>query len=444
MFCTKCGFKFEEPDAKFCAGCGAAVETEAVSQSETPRMYDAPVPQMHQQTQPYATPPMYQQEQQYALQPTPKKKSKIWIPITAVAATFVLIFGALFLFDFSSLTNGYSDGEGEIVDDADRIIDGQPLIYYELDDFCLDELLSELGAGEVEKGEVMQIARQEPIRPIEPGEIEWIEFELLAIEDYGITLYTNFSDFENFGTDVTNTIIFYEVTNTHEYMYMVTIEYRVLVNGAPVITTSLYDEIPPSSTSYNFFTANFLYTRINRTTTSANSIRPGDTVSIILYVLMADRNEEGNWVFDDMGSTEFTFEVEEIDKPGISSYEWVDEHEDFTMTIATIRVQQEGHSEGMQSAFGIVLENPTNYVIRFGEIDFYINGEQVYGGDFYEEHRYLAPFFHLPPNSIGRTYKTIPYVVINYGDEVTIRGRLRVIYSNANVAMETVEFSFVL
>ena len=504
MFCTKCGFKFEESDARFCVGCGAAVEAAKVSQSETqpmqqsepssrqsdqfqsgepimqsqeqgaptvyeapvppmygqyvppppsPPVYEAPVPQMHQQTQPYATPPMYQQAQPYASQPTPKKKSKIWIPITAVAATLVLIFGALLLFNFSSLINGYSDGEDSIVDDTDRIIDEQPLVTEDVSPVSTTPARIEHQAGEVIMGDVEPWIPHLPPRPREAAvDIEWLDVQIISIEEFGVSYDTHMPYYRSYGRAVTETIIYYEVTNTHpEHTIEISCDV-ILINDVAITSTSLCQTIRAGDTverrlilgtrlTYDNWAEVFILAKnLDMSLAEFNDVNVGDILTISLFALLVYEDEYGELVDEYLGRAEFTFTIYDIDEPGANAYEgWTHEHDEITLAITRAHTFTATDERNARTEFDFLILNHTDYDAKFGRVEVYVNGER-----YIEAEEFFDSFFYLPSNLAGRNTVDIDDLFISHGDIITVIGELRVTRGNANVTVEIIEFSIVL
>jgi hypothetical protein len=145
------------------------------------------------------------------------------------------------------------------------------------------------------------------------------------------------------------------------------------------------------------------------------------------------------YMVEDLGWTEFTYTVQEVEEPGFKAETWVATHEDLTLTISDIHALPMVDREGVQTVFEFLLLNPTDYRIIFGEISVYYNGELQF-----ENEEFYRPFLIVPPNFAGRNEFRMFDIFVDYGDEIIIRGRLRIVHDAANVTHEIVDFTFVL
>ena len=445
MFCRNCGFRYEEPDDKFCAGCGAAREVPQVHESHVPP--SLPVYQ-------HAPPPMYEQAQP----PTPKKKSKIWIPITAVAVAILLIFGVLLFVDLGSLIGGNMVNDDGVADstidrDIDGDIDRQPPVSEDVSPVSTAPARIEHQAGEVMKGDVGPWISHPPPPPREAAvNIEWLDIQIISIEEFGVSFDTHMPYYNSYGRSVTETIIHYEVTNTHPEHDIELFCDVILINDVAITSTSLCQVVRAGDTverslvlgtrlTYENWAEVFIFAKkMDMSLADFNAVNVGDILTISLFAALVYDDEQGELVARDLGRAEFTFTIYDIDEPGANAYEgWTHEHDEITLTITKAHTFSATEERNARTEFEFLILNPTGYEAKFGMVEVYVNGER-----YIEAEEFFDSFFYLPSNLAGRNTLDIDGLFINHGDTITVIGELRMTRGNANVTVEIVEFSIVL
>ena len=432
MFCTKCGFKLET-DAKFCAGCGAVKEvpSEAIQSDEpmtlsqkqsAPTVYEAPAPPMYDQ---YVPPP-------YAPPSAPKKKSRVWIPITAIAAAFVLIIGVLFFVGVFGLGDDYDAASEDssvdsVIDSAENNaidsaidIDGQPLAA---------EGQGSASAFLQEIEEQVGVLRKGEIPPVE--EVQEPDSESVYIHTTNEWVEWNVTSFEHFGGDNKHVILHFELINNHEFNISVR-RTEFIHNGEVFGGASLWLEFRNERIIQGSV---IIYER-------EALINVGDIIAIRADVSLNDYDEQGRRLFDQLGRVEFQFEVDEISQPGsyVTNPGHIYTYDDLSFMISKFEFREETDTFRSRANVEFLMINNSDYETVLDQVVIYHNGTQLTADD----HSFFGLSLHTAAESAHRRTLNLSDIQMSPGDTLVLRGRLRTVYDVTNITQETIEFSFVI
>lgn len=393
MFCTNCGFK-QELTAKFCVECGAKIL--ASNGEELP-----PSPM------------------QLPLQ----KETKIRKSVVAIIAILVmliggLIFGVLFAFNIGIFGlekeyKEYNESENIIRERPECRQRTQAPDYIQvkngeqpnelIDD---DEILPEQEVVELPLVDSESIATS-----------EWLDLEIMSVEESGG------------GREVT--FIHFRVTNRHEHNIIFG-RSDILLNGEE-IRMPLFRLNAPAGTTVE-----------RRVDVRDYALNPGDILTFSSFLSLSQPLERGTRVLGDLGVVDFTFTIEEVSKPGsnVTNPEHIRKYEDVTIMITHVDFGRGNTRDEFSAEIEFLLLNSTEYVIVFDPRDVYINDLPIDDG-------WMFIFFRADPGSEFRASLILDSTnlndtIINYGDTITLSGRLTAMNGTRNVVQEKIAFTFVI
>jgi hypothetical protein len=172
-----------------------------------------------------------------------------------------------------------------------------------------------------------------------------------------------------------------------------------------------------------------------------NPIDIGDTITIKATVYIHDDDEQGRFMYEEIGNVEFSFIVSDIYEPGgsVTNPEHMSEHEDLSLVLTDIGLEDWSGSATDRPEIEFVIINTADYEAIFEETEVFVNGVPLAEDEFLN----LVLYF-VGPDSARRGSLIFEGRYLEPGDTIIIRSRLQMFWGSIVITDETVEFTFVL